>query len=348
MRGGGEWFKLQAQLSPSIFTRQARVLPAELLDEFSRVALTFRRFEFDTWAGEVSATKNVAHGGAIIHIWRYKNAMVTIDEKGKALVFGSPDSPTTVPAIAEGKGNADQDGWTDVAGGMNGVLLNTTRSSEKEAMSSMAITTVKRGMGGHYGNKGAIVSRFLLDNSSFCFINCHLAAGQSEKAARNSDLAAVLEERSVFPEALNADQGVVFTDGGDGSMILDHEFVFLNGDLNYRIDQRREAVISSIRAGDLQNLLGHDQLLKEMTNNRAFRLRIFHEAPITFLPTYKYDRHSNEYDTSEKRRIPACPTKEVDYAARGLVESEVSRQWLQEERKLVQQNRLFYAELGWI
>ncbi|KIO19887.1 hypothetical protein M407DRAFT_82236 [Tulasnella calospora MUT 4182] len=260
------------------------------------------------------------------------------------------------------------------------------RSSEKESMSSMAITTVKRGMGGHYGNKGAIVSRFVLDDSSFCFINCHLAAGQSEKAARNSDLAAVLEERSVFPEALNADQAVVFVGGGDGSMILDHEFVFLNGDLNYRIDQRREAVISSIRAGDLQYLLNHDQLLKEMTTNRAFRLRIFHEAPITFLPTYKYDRHSNEYDTSEKRRIPAwCDRilwrcrdasrvetlhyrryevnvsdhrpvsagfvvrlKKVDYAARGLVESDVSRQWLQEERRLVQQNRLFYAELGWI
>lgn len=160
----------------------------------------------------------------------------------------------------------------------------------------------------------------------------------------------------------------------------------LNGDLNYRIDQRRDAVLSSIRAGDLQHLLGHDQLLKEMTTNRAFRLRIFHEAPITFLPTYKYDRHSNEYDSSEKRRIPAwCDRilwrcrdasrvetlhygryevnvsdhrpvsagfvvrlKKVDYAARSAVEAEVSRQWLQEERKMVQRNRLFYAEIGWI
>lgn len=61
--------------------------------------------------------------------------MVTIDEKGKALVFGSPDSP--VPAIAEGQESADQDGWTDVAGGMKCVLMNTTprviRVTERQA-----------------------------------------------------------------------------------------------------------------------------------------------------------------------------------------------------------------------
>jgi hypothetical protein len=75
--------------------------------------------------------------------------------------------------------------------------------------------------------------------------------------------------------------------------------------LNYRIDQRRELVIQSIQSGDLDALLPHDQLLKEMQNNPGFRLRSFIEPPITFPPTYKYDRGSNEFDSSEKRRIPA-------------------------------------------
>ncbi|KAG8903825.1 hypothetical protein FRB99_002676, partial [Tulasnella sp. 403] len=140
------------------------------------------------------------------------------------------------------------------------------RNSERESLRDVAITTVKRGMGGHYGNKGAIVSRFVIDDSSFCFINCHLAAGQGHKNARNQDLAAVLEEKSVFPEA--ADEAIVYAGGGDGSMVLDHEFVFLNGDLNYRIDQRREAVMAHIRNNDIQYLLTHDQLLKEMKHNR--------------------------------------------------------------------------------
>jgi len=88
-------------------------------------------------------------------------------------------------------------------------------------------------------------------------------------------------------------------------MVLDHEIVFLNGDMNYRIDQRREAVIAAIQANDLDALVTHDQLHKEMKHNRAFRLRTFCEGPLTFSPTYKYDRNSNVFDTSEKRRVPA-------------------------------------------
>lgn len=64
-------------------------------------------------------------------------------------------------------------------------------------------------------------------------------------------------------------------------------------------------MITSIQAGDLNFLLQHDQLSREMRNNPAFRLRTFKESPITFIPTYKYDRRSNEFDSSEKKRIPA-------------------------------------------
>jgi hypothetical protein len=42
-----------------------------------------------------------------------------------------------------------------------------------------------------------------------------------------------------------------------------------------------------------------------MRTNRAFRLRTFDEAPITFDPTYKYNPGTNDYDSSEKKRIPA-------------------------------------------
>ena len=79
----------------------------------------------------------------------------------------------------------------------------------------------------------------------------------------------------------------------------------MNGDMNYRIDQRREAVVAAIRAGDLQQLVIHDQLRKEMKFNRGFRLRTFFEGPLDFVPTYKYDRRSDEFDSSEKARTPA-------------------------------------------
>lgn len=75
--------------------------------------------------------------------------------------------------------------------------------------------------------------------------------------------------------------------------------------MNYRIDHRRDAIIAAIRAGDLPSLLAHDQLLREIKFNRGCRLRGFCEGPLTFDPTYKYDRGTDDYDTSEKRRSPA-------------------------------------------
>jgi len=79
----------------------------------------------------------------------------------------------------------------------------------------------------------------------------------------------------------------------------------LNGDLNYRIDQRRDVVISHLGTGNLGHLLQYDQLLHEIATNPSFRLHTFTEAPIKFAPTYKYDRGTLTYDTSEKKRIPA-------------------------------------------
>lgn len=73
--------------------------------------------------------------------------------------------------------------------------------------------------------QGAIAARFTIDDSSICFINCHLAAGQKHTRERNGDVAAILEEKSVFPQVDQPEIGYV--GGGDGSMILDHEICFV-------------------------------------------------------------------------------------------------------------------------
>ncbi|CDZ97268.1 Inositol polyphosphate 5-phosphatase and related proteins [Phaffia rhodozyma] len=179
------------------------------------------------------------------------------------------------------------------------------KNAETINLRDIAITTVKRGMAGMFGNKGAIIARFIVDDSSMCFINCHLAAGQNQKTARNADLASILDEESRFPMSSLGRDELAYASGGDGSMVLDHDICFLQGDLNYRIDLRRENVISSLRCGERAYLLEHDQLKKEMKTNPNFRLRTFSEPPVAFDPTYKYNRNSDEYDTSEKKRVPA-------------------------------------------
>ena len=42
-----------------------------------------------------------------------------------------------------------------------------------------------------------------------------------------------------------------------------------------------------------------------MKQNASFGLKGFQEGILNFDPTFKYDRSSHEYDTSEKMRIPA-------------------------------------------
>ncbi|KAJ7983108.1 Endonuclease/exonuclease/phosphatase [Mycena polygramma] len=258
------------------------------------------------------------------------------------------------------------------------------KNSERMSVKDNVITSMKRGMGGRYGNKGGIITRLVIEDSSICFINCHLAAGQHATRARNADIAAMLEERSLLPESEN--EPLAYVGGGDGQMALDHEIVFINGDMNYRIDQRREYIIAAVRANEIEPLLIHDQLLKEIKYNRGCRLRGFLEGPLTFPPTYKYDRNSNEYDSSEKARAPAwCDrvlwrtrspnrvqqlhyrryeanvsdhrpvsaafrftVKSIRHEVRQKAKAEVQIQWTTEQERLLSVARDFYVDLALI
>ncbi|KTW29766.1 hypothetical protein T552_00973 [Pneumocystis carinii B80] len=180
-----------------------------------------------------------------------------------------------------------------------------TKTSIKPNIKKLNSVQVKTGLGGLHGNKGALVVRFILDDTSLCFINCHLAAGKSQVVDRNNHLATILESSDFPPELDNSKRADLFVGGGDGSMILDHEICILNGDLNYRIDMRRDTILEHIRNKDYQSLFEKDQLILQRKKNPGFRLRLFSEAEINFPPTYKYDIGTDEYDTSEKKRSPA-------------------------------------------
>ncbi|GAB7360652.1 hypothetical protein MBLNU230_g0532t1 [Neophaeotheca triangularis] len=205
------------------------------------------------------------------------------------------------------------------------------KSSERTHIRHVHTSEVKRGMGGLHGNKGALIMRLVLDDSSVCFINCHLAAGQTQTINRNNDIAAILEAETLptFPlsQTSAAAHSDVFTSGGDGSMVLDHEICILNGDLNYRIDTMgRDTVVKHIAQRNLPRLLDRDQLLLSRKKNPGFRLRAFRENDITFPPTYKYNVNSDDYDTSEKRRAPAWCDR-ILYRGLGKVRCVDYRRW---------------------
>ncbi|CAG8444452.1 8261_t:CDS:2, partial [Diversispora eburnea] len=181
------------------------------------------------------------------------------------------------------------------------------KESERKLIRDIDVTKRKTGLKGYHGNKGSIATRFIYDDSSICFVNCHLAAGQTKTVDRNNDAANILDNTQ-FPVCANEswnENESVFTHGGDGTMIFDHEFCFFSGDLNYRIDLQRDKVLEAIEKKEYALLLEHDQLFKQRNTNPSFRLRPFSEGIPNFAPTYKYNRGEDEYDTSEKRRTPA-------------------------------------------
>ncbi|KAI8055388.1 Endonuclease/exonuclease/phosphatase [Syncephalis plumigaleata] len=171
-----------------------------------------------------------------------------------------------------------------------------------DSVAGVTASMVKTGFGGRYGNKGGIAMRLVINDSSVCFVNCHLAAGQKEVSQRNTDAAKVLRECELEPLT---SRPLAFVCGGDGLKMTDHEFCFFSGDLNYRIDLPRTQVESLIADRDWTQLMEHDQLCQQRARNRQHPLRSFSELPLDFIPTYKYNRGEEVFDTSEKMRIPA-------------------------------------------
>lgn len=88
-----------------------------------------------------------------------------------------------------------------------------------------------------------------------------------------------------------------------GRTLDSHDYVFWCGDFNFRLDMDREEVKDLVSRQEWPLLLRKDQLVQEKEKGNVFDG--YEEGEITFAPTYKYDLFSEDYDTSEKCRIPA-------------------------------------------
>ncbi|PVU95702.1 hypothetical protein BB561_001658 [Smittium simulii] len=182
------------------------------------------------------------------------------------------------------------------------------QSAHLHRIHSIGFTDAKTGLGGLYGNKGAVSVRFIVDDTAFCFINAHLTAGEksSSVTSRNNDCNVIMKSLgfSACPSEYQAlgilpptlpiwFQSIVedfsnvlldsFIGGGNGGCVFDYPACVFAGDLNYRINKySQEQTIKIIEEKKLSHLLLSDQLTSQ-------------------LGSYAESR----YDTSEKRRIPA-------------------------------------------
>lgn len=161
------------------------------------------------------------------------------------------------------------------------------------------------GIGNVVGNKGGVALKLTLDDTSFCFVSCHLAAHEGAKflQQRNDDVVEIMR---------NIDRNKVH-----GLPVMHrYDHLFWLGDLNYRLDLKRVLpaavkwsdherwchVVDLITNNKYEQLAKLDELVHEMALKRVFAG--FVEGAITFPPTFKVVR-GRPYATYQALRVPS-------------------------------------------
>ncbi|XP_048330297.2 type IV inositol polyphosphate 5-phosphatase 9 isoform X2 [Ziziphus jujuba] len=178
---------------------------------------------------------------------------------------------------------------------MVGVYISVwVRSHLLPYINHPSVSCVACGLLGCLGNKGSVSVRFMLHETSFCFVCSHLASGGKEGDAkqRNANAAEILS-RSSFPRGPLHNLP---------RQILDHNNVIWLGDLNYRIHLPDYITWSLVEKKEWSVLLENDELKMELMKGHVFQG--WNEEEINFPPTYKYNPNSEVYFGCDHKRKP--------------------------------------------
>lgn len=68
------------------------------------------------------------------------------------------------------------------------LLIIYIKVNIKDRISNLEVDTVKTGLAGTLGNKGLVAIKFNIDDTSVCFMNCHMEAGGKNNNVRLMNL----------------------------------------------------------------------------------------------------------------------------------------------------------------
>ena len=137
------------------------------------------------------------------------------------------------------------------------------------------IDYMRLGVGGTLCNKSAIFMTFTVGESTVTACGCHLTAQMDQVESRNAQMKQLIAK-------LND---------------INSQFKFIAGDLNYRVQLPYAEAVDLCSKNEIETLLSKDQL-----KNSDF---VYQEGEINFLPTFKFDKNCDVYDTGKKHRVPS-------------------------------------------
>jgi len=158
-----------------------------------------------------------------------------------------------------------------------------TNCCVKEKMSTRAFYKVK--------TKGAIGVQLDVYGSKFLFLNSHFHSGQNNIGSRIANYLNIATVLKI--EDSHASDSILNSELFDG--------IFWFGDLNFRISQPSTLLKESIQDNtyDIREFVKCDQLTNYMRLGRCFPG--YKEGKITFLPTYKFQINTSNYDNIIER-----------------------------------------------
>lgn len=140
------------------------------------------------------------------------------------------------------------------------------------------------------GNKGGIVIGFRLMGYQLTFVNCHLAPKPYKVLERNKHAKTLVKSVRICDKFADFD-------------IL-ADYLFWQGDLNYRIDYTFDETLREIEDNNIKLLLMKDQLLKQKQQNSVFYN--FQEPEINFFPTYRRSKGTDQYSNKNNQSPSWC------------------------------------------
>ncbi|CAG9311592.1 INPP5D [Blepharisma stoltei] len=180
-------------------------------------------------------------------------------------------------------------------------LIIYARDELKEKITDIQKLYKPTGIAHIIGNKGGLVITFKIEETSYCFVSCHLAAREERVPQRNQNVKDLL---SLKPSSLEMDFTVEF------------DYIFWFGDMNYRVEENYDLTVEMCATNQISTLWDKDQLIRQRNENCIFSQ--FFEGNLNFCPSYRWSRLVDEW--SNKRNQAPSWTDRIMYKTHRQIE----------------------------